>query len=251
MSERDWITGGSTAGAAAERVLLERLPDAPRWVEARSLLRGRAFRLQGDPADSCVVRHAHLPLGVAIGQPDAALLRAALRDADRWFELLAAPEDSPAIHATLSDWRASPALLHVRAHRSTAVDADRALGSDVIVAAPAPHALIERVPPAWRVWAAVSPAIAARLAGGAIVSMCHAGAVTERWWDVGVDTLVAHRRRGHARACFDALEAWLSSRGLSPIWGSLEDNAESLAMAAALGFEPVDRLTVFTPPERN
>jgi predicted GNAT family acetyltransferase len=71
--------------------------------------------------------------------------------------------------------------------------------------------------------------------------------VTETLWDVGIDTLEGHRRRGHAAACFHALAAWMAGRGRQPVWSAYEDYPPSLTLAAKLGFQPVDRIAVLSP----
>jgi hypothetical protein len=79
---------------------------------------------------------------------------------------------------------------------------------------------------------------------GLVVSVCGAASITERWWDVGIDTLEGHRRRGHARDCYLTLARHLASRGQVPVWGAYDDNQPSLALAKSLGFSPVDELWV-------
>ena len=71
-----------------------------------------------------------------------------------------------------------------------------------------------------------------------------AASITETLWDVGIDTLEGHRRKGHARACYLALASHLAAQGFSPVWGAYEDNEASLAMAESLGFIPVDEFWV-------
>jgi GNAT superfamily N-acetyltransferase len=61
-----------------------------------------------------------------------------------------------------------------------------------------------------------------------------------------VDTLEAWRRRGLGRACVEFLIDHMRRHGKEPVWGAIASNAASLAVAARLGFEPVDRLAVFT-----
>jgi len=77
------------------------------------------------------------------------------------------------------------------------------------------------------------------------VAFCYAAVQTETLWDVAVDTLAEHRRRGLAAACFTALARHMNDRGLSPVWGSLDDNVASMKLARKLGFVPVARLTSF------
>ena len=68
--------------------------------------------------------------------------------------------------------------------------------------------------------------------------------MTETLWDVGIDTVPEHRRRGHATAAFRALAGHLAARGLQPVWGAKDDNVASLRLAAKLRFEPTNHLAV-------
>ncbi len=80
-----------------------------------------------------------------------------------------------------------------------------------------------------------------------VVALCAAGDVTETLWDVGIDTIQSYRRRGHASACFRALAAEMARQGRQPVWCAYEDYPPSLALAAKLGFTPVDRIAVLSP----
>ena len=95
--------------------------------------------------------------------------------------------------------------------------------------------------------AALAAAIAVRVVDDEVVAVCAAGDVTETLWDVGIDTVPGHRRRGHAAAAFRALAAHMARAGRQPVWGAQDDNVASLALAARLGFEPVDRLALLSP----
>ena len=87
-------------------------------------------------------------------------------------------------------------------------------------------------------------AVALSLVGDRVAAVCAAGAVTETLWDVGIDTVAEHRRRGHATAAFRALAAHMAATGRQPVWGAEDDNVASLRLAAKLGFEPAGHLAV-------
>ncbi len=93
--------------------------------------------------------------------------------------------------------------------------------------------------------------IAATIVDGAPVSFCYAASVTESLWDVSIDTLEAHRRRGYATQCVAYMINYMLRRGKRPVWGALETNAPSLELALKLGFEPVDRIVVFEAADRG
>jgi GNAT superfamily N-acetyltransferase len=115
------------------------------------------------------------------------------------------------------------------------------------VSAPPEQRWLEGLPEDVRLYARLAEAIAVQIVGGAVVAVCAAGDVTETLWDVGIDTLEGHRRRGHAAACFHALAAWMAGRGRQPVWSAYEDYPPSLTLAAKLGFQPVDRIAVLSP----
>ncbi len=67
------------------------------------------------------------------------------------------------------------------------------------------RAAIERVP------------VAAALIGKDHVSFCYAGAVTDTLWDVSIDTLPTHRRRGGATSAFAAMALHMGHAGCRPV----------------------------------
>jgi RimJ/RimL family protein N-acetyltransferase len=84
--------------------------------------------------------------------------------------------------------------------------------------------------------------------GGVPVSFCYVASETEGLWDVSIDTLEEHRRRGHAARCAASLIRHMrDTAGKEPVWGAVESNASSMGLAAKLGFVPVDRVFVFEP----
>jgi hypothetical protein len=90
--------------------------------------------------------------------------------------------------------------------------------------------------------------VMAALDGTRPVSFCYAHHRTARWWDVSVDTLDSHRRRGLAASAAAAMIRDLRAHGLHPVWGALDDNPGSSAVARALGFEPHAAFRLFHPP---
>ena len=90
--------------------------------------------------------------------------------------------------------------------------------------------------------------MAATIVAGEAVSFCYAGSVTEQLWDISIDTLAEHRRRGYAALCVAFMVNHMRKQGKEPVWGALETNDASLGLAAKLGFVPVDRVVVFERP---
>lgn len=221
------------------------LPDAPRLVETRAMLRAGTCDVYGDP-DAYVARSRIVPLGAVIGTPPGELLRGLLDGAPADFELLVQPDDVGHVRSALRGWRTRSATMHVRPLDAPALPSPRP-GLDVRVANPPDAPSVHALPAGWRLWASISAAFATTWVNGHPVAICEAVATTETWWEVGVGTLDGHRRRGYARAAFLALTPAMSSRGLRVTWGALDDNDASLEMARSLGFVPAERLWLLTP----
>jgi len=87
--------------------------------------------------------------------------------------------------------------------------------------------------------------IAASFEDGRPVSFCYASAETETLWDVGIDTLEAYQRRGHAGRVAGFMIRRMKAEGLDVVWTALESNLASVKLAGALGFQEVDRIVIF------
>ena len=241
-------TAGAALGAPLPRqpqALADALPDAPRWVETRALLlSGNAAVEVNDLGDAAVVLDTTLPFGALVGRADPTLLRSVLDGVPADFELIVQLDTLPAAQQALSGWRAAQAVVH------TLVDpypSGQRAEPGVVVSTPPDLRWLQELPEDLRLYAGQAEAIAVRVVEGTVVAVCAAGDVTETLWDVGIDTLAAHRRRGYAAACFRALAAAMAQQGKQPVWGAYEDYPPSLNLAAKLGFQPVDRVAVLSP----
>ncbi len=237
-------TGRVPADPAA---LATALPDSPRWVETRWMLREGAgwARTAGGGAGAVVVAD-ELRLGAVVGHPDPAVLRGALDEAPPGFALIVQLSDLAHVRAELTGW-AAPALATI--HRlSTRAPEDAPPDSGVVVLTPPDGELVSRLPADMRREAPYATAMAVRLAEGSPVSVCQATAVTETFWDAGVETAEGHRRRGYASACFRTLAAYMAAAGKEPVWGAEEGNRGSMELARKLGFEPAERVAIVRPP---
>jgi RimJ/RimL family protein N-acetyltransferase len=87
--------------------------------------------------------------------------------------------------------------------------------------------------------------IAASFANGRPVAFCYASAQTETLWDVGIDTLEAFQRQGHARRVAGYMVRRMQARNLETVWTALETNTPSLRLAESLGFRRVDEIVIF------
>lgn len=206
------------------------------------LLRGRCLVL-GRPGLGYVVADLDQALAAVLGRPPLDLVVEAV-ERMRVRDLLVEERGAEYVARALAGWRAEGAVIHAWAGGGFPPGPGvRLLGADDPLAH-VPADLRQEIEEA-RADGPVSVGSAA----GLPVSFCYAGSVTETLWDVSIDTLEAHRRRGLARDAFLHMAALQAADGRLPVWGALDSNQASLRLAHSLGFRPVDRLVVFNPPD--
>ena len=160
--------------------------------------------------------------------------------------LIAAEDETPWLTETLSGWTRTRAILHSLPDFSAlpSVSNDvRFLESRSIDRLDIPPQLAREL----RIGAEESE-IAATFVNDEPVAFCYAGSVTESLWDVAIDTLPQHRRRGHATSCAVHMIRHMQGRAKAPVWGAVEENPASWRLALKLGFTPVDSIVLFEPP---
>jgi hypothetical protein len=221
--------------------LLAAVPDEPAFIDTRGVLLEQP-ELHGD-REGCVAVRPGRRLLAAIGRPRAQAFAAALEDIHPEAELVAAGEAIAASRRHLGPegdlaylHSPGPGALRGRAADGPGVLLDPSARLDGF-SAEIQHeiaALADRSP------------VGAVLVDGAPVAVCYAAVATERYWDVSIETLEGHRRRGYAEAAFHRLVPEMAARGLQPVWGALASNQASLSLAAKLGFERVGEIVVFS-----
>ena len=222
--------------------LARKLPDIPRWVEARGMLLSGRCRIIGPP-DGCVVKHTFASM---IGEPDPVLLGRALQQESGYLELGLQREQVDQVISTLPEWQVIESVLHSLGPRSR--DWEEVDTGGVRLLRPEEESHLGALPPTlWRATmdeALDSSHVAARFVGGDPVSYCCVSAETESLWDLAIFTPREHRRRGHAVACCAFLIGHMMQRGREPVWGATKENAPSRGLAERLGFVEVDRIFV-------
>jgi GNAT superfamily N-acetyltransferase len=217
------------------------LPDLPRWVETRDLLASEASSAIPNAArDGFVVWSGERGLGVVVGPPDPAGLAHAARSVP---EILAFPENVEAVRAVLIEFAAEPATIF----RAPAEEPSppphpcRRIGPDEIASldhvAADLHEELSRA-------ARHGRTVVAALDGGVPVAFAYVAAETEALWDVSIDTIPSHRRRGFASAAAIDLMRSMRRRGKTAVWGAAASNPASANLARRLGFVEVDALWV-------
>ena len=252
------------------------MPDEPGWIDLRgALLSGRCKIFAGaDAARGFVLRSTDFPFGYAWGDPPRQALKRAVVGVVRNpnFRLLAEPSSTERLAAELPGWRREATVLHRWSGETPTVSVPEGVTVEILegngeqrgdeggeTAEPdeAAARLRERVPAdlrpeidlALRRGCPMAVAWTAGAGGDAEpVSFCYAALRTETLWDVAVDTVESHRRRGLAMSVFDGLRRHLGREGLTPVWGAYSHNVASLGLAARLGFEEDARRIAFAPP---
>ncbi|HEY5639521.1 MAG TPA: GNAT family N-acetyltransferase, partial [Dehalococcoidia bacterium] len=196
--------------------------------------------------------------------PAAEVIREATELVGEGSDVVAQVDNREYVEAALPGWSAEVAHLHLLADegalRKAAPEYEvpvhpgriELLRTDVRVVTHASLARAEGLSPGLREelerallrWLVV----AAHTEFGQLASFCYAAWPTETLWDVAIETLEPHRRHGHAAAAVKFLVDRMWQRRKRPVWGALESNTASLALAKKLGFRPVDTLFVMHPP---
>jgi GNAT superfamily N-acetyltransferase len=227
------------------------LPDLPRWVAPRGLLLERRCDILLGPegkrgAGYLVLEHGG-PEAFAVHRPVASLVTQLDQLGSPAERILVPIESAEPWRALLPGWREQAAVVHVHpapatlprpAHPSrflTLADVAELADLPAELAAELEHAL------------ARGP-VAAAFDGARPVAFCHAPYQTESWFDVSIDTLPDHRRKGFATAAAAHLIHHLLAQGKKPVWGALDADTGSMAMAKKYGFRAVDRMVMFSAP---
>lgn len=227
------------------------LPDLPRWVAPRGLLLdGRCEVLlgpEGRRGAGFVVLERDGQEAFAVHRPVASLAQQLAGRTPSVRSVLAPIENAESWRALLPGWREQPAVLHVHPAPETLpapFHPTRFLTlEDVAALGDVPEALVQELGRALQ-----RGPVAAAFEGPRAVSFCHAAYRTERWFDLSIDTLESHRRRGFATSAAAFLVRHQLGQGRRPVWGALDADLPSIALARKYGFRAVDRMVVFVAP---
>lgn len=183
-------------------------------------------------------------LGVLIGKPDMDLLFQIAELAD---EIICPIENAEHCASAFEGWSKEGAKIYVRnnkiplpelntAHQRTLKVGELAEIRDL------PALLFEELEQEQK----SGTEIYCSTEGNGPIAFCYAGSISERYWDISIDTLSAYRRQGHATRSVVYAINQMGKHNRAPVWAAVDSNTASLAMADKLGFIPVDRLMVFT-----
>jgi GNAT superfamily N-acetyltransferase len=249
----DVVTSGHLAASLANE-----LPDTPRWIETRAMLRsGHAAVFGGaSVADGFAMRMLHGAFSVVsvVGCPASRAIVSALEGVTPMTPLLAQADNADYVERTLIEdastadsrgWHRERVIIHAM----TSVPALAPLEPGATIRLLTEADALDRLPAGLRFeigHAVLAAPIAAAFVDGAAVSFCYPCWTTESLWDVSIDTIPQYRRRGLAPHVVHFMIAQQAKEGREPVWGAIESNGVSLRLAARLGFAPVDELYAFS-----
>jgi hypothetical protein len=187
------------------------------------------------------------PEAFAVHRPVTSLVTQ-LAEARPAGRILAPIESAESWRALLPLWREQPVVLHVHpapAALPKAQHPTRFLTLDDVETFDAlPTGLADEL----RRALSRGP-VAVALDGSRPVAFCHAAYRTESWFDLSIDTLEEFRRQGFATSAAAHLIHHMLAQGKRPVWGALDADTASMAMAKKYGFRAVDRMMMFVAPE--
>jgi GNAT superfamily N-acetyltransferase len=225
---------------------MRQLPDEPRFLEARAMLRNGAGCRGAD--GNYLIWQSGTGLVALVGRPAPAVIRDTLAGNPEMVTMLADSGQSAAAAAAIPHWERSTAqrLVHVenRSRRNKMPLCIRFLSR---ADANGLRNLPDDIRAAVRV-AAIDGAAAAVWAGGHPVSVCYTGWQTESLCDVAVFTQPEHRGKGYATAAAAHVLSHIRATGRLACWFADESNTASLSIARKLGFRRSDQAIVFRRP---
>lgn len=228
--------------------ILRKLPDIPRWVEVRSYLQSDECEVLGyteEPSLSFVLRIDVEDLLYIVGSPEESVIVDAAAALGDEGQIIAPQDHFTRLAPLLPGWTAERIFIYTLTATSHLPQDDRVvvrfLDPDDLDGADVDPELLEELEEALE-----HTSIAAVYFEGRPVSFCYASSQTETLWDVGVDTVEAHQRKGYAGLCFSFLARQMAAKGQSTVWQALESNPASWRLAEKLGMTKVDELAYFT-----
>lgn len=223
---------------------LSLLPDLPRWVETRDLLSSaRSVVVENTSGSGFVVWSEDDSQGSVVGEPDPV---GVVRAAGAVSELLAFPENIDPLRALLRDCRAERATVFsapARVPRASTHPCRQIGHLEIASLTHVPPGLMDELSD--RVARGVT--VVAAFEGTLPVAFSYVASETETLWDVSIDTIESHRRRGYAAAAVLHLMQLMKERGKVAVWGAVAGNPASMNLAHRLGFVEVDTLWVVSP----
>ena len=227
----------------SRRRCLALVPDLPRWVETRALLLWDGSSVVESLArDGFIVWSESDGIGSVVGVPDALALSHA---AGQLSELLAFPENVEKVQALVPGFRKESATVFSAPSQLPASPAHacrRVSQSEIASQKHLPAGLQDELSEV----AEEGVIVIAAFCGSLPVAFAYAASETETLWDVSIDTVEGHRRKGYSAAAVVHLIHLMKKHGKTAVWGALESNEASANLARRLGFVEVEEIWVYT-----
>ena len=232
-----------TPNDAIRQSLLDSTPDVPLWAATRYLLQ-HGGRITSDDTGAIVANRDRDFLSV-IGAPSKDTIADAVSHATDDAEIIVQCDMVDRVHDA-TGLPGKRAHLHLLDGTDPVITLDP--NADLRFLESAPKALpdpdlAEEIADIYDQGIAIS----ATWVDGQPVAFCYAVCESEAYWEVSIDTLSDHRRKGHAIQAFLHHYHAMKKRNLQPIWGAFDDNLPSVNLAHRLGFKPAHEIWEFTP----
>jgi GNAT superfamily N-acetyltransferase len=228
--------------------LLAELPDVPRWIETRAMLRSPHVQLFAGPSfeDGVVVRllHGAMVAVSVVGRPVAAALAPALDGITPMTPIVAQAENAAHVGQLLREigrvhdgrqWSAEPMVFQTLASAPPLRPLEPGASIRLLTGSDA----LDHLPPGLHhemTHARLDFPTGAAFVDERPVSFCYGCFTSESLWDVSIDTLEEYRGRGLAAHLVRFMIDRMREDRLEPIWGALGSNGTSLRLAKRLGF---------------
>jgi RimJ/RimL family protein N-acetyltransferase len=230
------------------KIIAHDLPDIPRLLEVRSYLFSDECEVLGyaeQPTPSFVLRIAEENLAYIVGEPADSVIINAISGFGTEGTIITPQDQFARLAPLLPDWKAERIFVYTLQDTQHLPDDEqmnvRFLDANDLVGTDIDPELLEELEDALGY-----TTIAAVYVAGRPVSFCYASSQTETLWDVGIDTVPEHQRKGYAGLCFSFMARYMQEKGKTTVWQALESNPPSWLLAESLGFTKVDELAYFT-----
>ncbi len=201
----------------------------------------------GDEKDFILISQTK-KLACVYGKPEINLLHRAI-PSDSQIDILALPDSKEYLSATFPKWHLETAIIH---EWQNVLDEETSTGLMFSLLSKKEIEQINDIDITLQkelLNEAENTEIGAVVVEGKPVCFCYANFLTEKYWDISIDTLPGFRRKGYADACVKFMIEFHKDR--NPVWGALASNTPSLELAKKLGFVPVAKQALFLNPSQN